>query len=192
MSAMRVRTRRWTRLEYERLIDRGIVREDERLELLGGVLVVKEPQGDPHAVAVDLAVAALRQAFGPGWLVRAHAPVALGRRSRPEPDVSVVRGSPRDYRSAAPTDPALVVEVSQTSLALDRTRKASIYARANIQDYWIVNLVERVAEVHRDPASLDPPSHGWVYRSVQRLQAAASVAPLAAPVAPIAVADLLP
>ncbi len=189
---MRVRTRRWTRLEYERLIDRGVFREDEWLELLGGVLVVKEPQGDPHAAAVDLVVAALRQAFGTGWLVRAHAPVALGRRSRPEPDVSVVRGSPRDYRSAAPTDPALVVEVSQTSLALDRTRKASIYARANIQDYWILNLVELVVEVHRDPTSLDPPSRGWVYRSVQTLQAGASVAPLAAPVAPIAVADLLP
>ena len=59
MSTMRLRTRRWTRPEYERLIDRGIFREDERLELLGGVLVVHEPQGDPHAVAVDLAVAAL-------------------------------------------------------------------------------------------------------------------------------------
>jgi Uma2 family endonuclease len=192
MSAMRVRTKRWTRLEYERLIDRGIFREDERLELLDGVLVLKEPQGDPHAVAVDLVVAALRQAFGTGWLVRAHAPVALGRRSRPEPDVSVVRGSPRDYRSAAPTHPALVVEVSQTSLAHDRTRKASIYARANIQDYWIVNLVELVVEVLRDPTPLDPPSRGWVYRSVQTLQAGGSVAPLAAPVAPIAVADLLP
>src|SRR5262245_3106683 len=99
MSVTTVRTRRWTCIEYERLIDRGMFRDDERLELLDGVLVVKEPQGNPHAVAVDLAVAALRQAFEAGWLVRAHAPVALGRRSRPEPDVSVVRGAPRDYRS---------------------------------------------------------------------------------------------
>jgi Uma2 family endonuclease len=81
---------------------------------------------------------------------------------------------------------------SRTSLALDRTRKASIYARANIQDYWIVNLVELVVEILRDPTPLDPPSRGWVYRSVQTLQAGASAAPLAAPVAPIAVADLLP
>src|SRR5439155_9048151 len=103
VSTARVRTRRWTRSEYERLIDRGVFREDERLELLDGVLLVKEPQGDPHAAAIDLVVAALRGAFGTGWLVRAHAPLALGHRSRPEPDVSVVRGSPRDYRSAAPT-----------------------------------------------------------------------------------------
>jgi hypothetical protein len=77
MNVMPAHTRRWTRLEYERMIDCGIFREDERLELLDGVLVVREPQGDPHAAAVDLAVAALRQAFGPAWLVRAHAPLAL-------------------------------------------------------------------------------------------------------------------
>src|SRR5437773_3223982 len=66
MSTTRVRTRRWTRSEYERLIDRGLFREDERLELLDGLLVVKEPQGDPHAAAVDLVVAALRAAFRNG------------------------------------------------------------------------------------------------------------------------------
>jgi Uma2 family endonuclease len=174
------------------MIDCAIFREDERLELLDGALVVREPQGDPHAAAVDLAVAALRQAFGAGWLVRAHAPLALGRRSRPEPDVSVVRGSPRDYRSAAPTDPALVLEVSQSSLALDRTRKASIYARAGIPDYWIVNLVEQVLEIYRDPVPFVLPRRGWAYRSAQRFGHGASVTPLGAPEALIAVADLLP
>jgi len=189
---MQIRTRRWTRLEYERLIDRGVFREDERLELLEGLLVVKEPQGNSHAVAVDLVAAALRLAFGEGWLVRVHAPVALGRRSRPEPDVAVVRGAPRDYLAAAPTDPALVVEISQTSLALDRARKASVYARAGIADYWIVNLVEDVVEVHRDPVALDPARSGRVYRSVHALGRGASISPLAAPGAGIRVADLLP
>ena len=189
---MPVRTRRWTRLEYERLIDRGIFGEDERLELLGGLLVVNEPQGNSHAVAVDLAAVALRLAFGEGWLVRVHAPIALGRRSRPEPDFSVVRGSPRDYRNAAPTDPALVIEVSQTSLAIDRVRKASIYARARIAEYWIVNLVEMVVQVHRDPVPLDPSTPKRVYRSVQALGPGASISPLAAPAARIPVADLLP
>ncbi len=179
-------------MEYERMIDCGIFREDERLELLDGALVVREPQGDPHAAAVDLTVAALRQAFGRGWLVRAHAPLALGRRSRPEPDVSVVRGSPRDYRTAAPTDPALVLEVSQTSLALDRTRKASIYARAGMPDYWVVNLVEQVLEVYRDPAPLEGPKRRWAYRSIRTLRPGESVAPLGAAASVIAVADLLP
>lgn len=192
MASISARTRRWSRPEYERMIDCGIFREDERLELLDGALVVREPQGDPHAAAVDLAVAALRQAFGPGWLIRAHAPLALGRRSRPEPDVSVVQGTPRDYRNAAPTNAALVLEVSQTSLSLDRTRKATIYARAGIPDYWIVNLVEQVLEVRGDPAPLEPPRHRWAYRSIQTLQRGESVAPLGAPDALIAVADLLP
>ncbi len=144
------------------------------------------------ADAVDLAVAALRQAFGTGWLVRAHAPLALGSRSRPEPDVSVVRGSPRDYRAAAPTDPVLVFEVSHTSLTVDRTRKVSMYARAGIPEYWIVNLAEQVVEVRRDPARFGPPGRGWGYRSAQTLRVGMVAAPLAAPSTLFAIADLLP
>ncbi|PYN77846.1 MAG: hypothetical protein DMD96_22780 [Candidatus Rokuibacteriota bacterium] len=189
---MLVHTRRWTRPEYERLIDRGVFREDEQLELLDGLLVVSEPQGDSHAVAVDLVAAALRHAFGEGWLVRVHAPLALGRRSRPEPDVAVVRGSPRDYLGAAPTDPALVVEISQTSLALDRARKASIYARAGIADYWIVNLVDAVVEVRRDLVALDPARPRRVYQSVRAFGRGASLSPLASPGARIPITDLLP
>lgn len=174
------------------MIDRGIFRDDDRLELLDGVLVVKEPQGNPHAVAVDLVMSALRVAFGAGWLVRAHAPLALGGRSRPEPDVAVVPGSARDYRRSAPRTAALVVEISDSSLKLDRTRKVSIYARANIQEYWIVNLVQWTLEVRRAPARLEAPLRGWGYRSVDVLRPPASVAPLAALDARIAVADLLP
>jgi Uma2 family endonuclease len=192
MSTVAMRTRRWNVVEYERMIERGIFRDDERLELLDGQLVVKEPQGNPHAVAVDLAVAALRQAFGPAWLVRAHAPLALGRRSRPEPDVSVVPGSPRDYRSAAPTGAALVVEISQSSLGIDRTRKATIYARARIPEYWVVNLTGRAVEVHRDPAALDASGRHWTYRSVDPRPASASITPIATPGARIAIGDLLP
>lgn len=184
-------TRRWTRVEYERMIDRGIFRDGERLELVDGLLVVKEPQGDPHAHAVDLVTAALRQAFGAGWLLRLHAPLALGGRSRPEPDVAVVPGGPRDYRRA-PRTAALVVEVSDGRLAFDRTRKASIYARAGIADYWIVNLVDMVVEVRRDPRRLDLPHRGWRYRSVTTFRPPATMTALAAPEAPIVVADLLP
>lgn len=188
---MPVRTRRWTRVEYERLIDRGIFRDDERLELVDGLLVVKEPQGDPQAVAVDLAVAALQRAFGDGWLVRAHAPMALGRRSRPEPDVCVTRGIPGDYWNGAPSDAALVVEVSDSSLRFDRVRKSAIYARAGIAEYWIVNLVRMVLEVRRDPAPALP-GRGRFYQSVQRLDREAMISPLGAPAARIAVTDLLP
>ncbi len=187
-----VQTKRWTRAQYERAIECGIFRDDEHLELLEGVLVVKEPQGEPHAATVDLVVLALRRVFGEGWLVRAQVHFASGRLSRPEPDVYVVQGSPRDYLRVAPRQPALIVEVSQSRLAFDRQRKSAIYARAGIRDYWIVNLVESVVEVRRDPGPLAPPARARGYRSIEIFRTPAVIAPLAAPAARIAVADLLP
>src|SRR2546428_55078 len=96
--AERVRTRRWTRREYERMIDRGIFRPDDRLELIDGQMVVKEPQDSDHFTAILLVADTLRAAFGPGWLVRPQGPVALDDRPAPEAGVSVVQGSPREFR----------------------------------------------------------------------------------------------
>ena len=73
-----VRARRWTRAEYERLIEVGVFRPGEPIELLGGELTVSEPQGSAHYTAVGLVQDALRAALGPGWLVRSQGPVALG------------------------------------------------------------------------------------------------------------------
>ena len=86
------RTRRWTRAEYDRLIEGGMFRPDERLELLGGYLCVREPQGDPHSLAVELVSETLRTALSTGWRVRVQLPVALDDESEPEPDVSFVAG----------------------------------------------------------------------------------------------------
>ena len=105
---------------------------------------------------------------------------------------TVVRGSPRDYVESHPRRPVLVVEVAQSRLRLARGRKAAVYARARITDYWIVNLVDRVFEVHREPARPGPARRGWGYGSVETLGADASITPLAAPTAVIRVADLLP
>src|SRR6185437_4503119 len=76
MAVSSVRTKHWTRVEYERLIDLGAFRTGERLELVGGALLVREPQGGPHATAVGLVEDALRQVFGTGWTVRTHSPIA--------------------------------------------------------------------------------------------------------------------
>jgi len=187
-----IRLHRWARPDYDRLIERGIFQPEDRVELLDGLLVVKEPQDTPHATAIDLVAAALRVAFGPGWLVRVQAPLAAGRRSEPEPDVYVASGAPRDYLREHPTRPALVVEVAHSRLRLDRTRKAAIYARAGVEDYWILNLVDRVLEIHREPARLDAPRRRWRYHSIQTLGPEETVTPLAAPGARIAIADLLP
>jgi Uma2 family endonuclease len=86
----------------------------------------------------------------------------------------------------------LVVEVSESSLSLDRHHKESLYARAQLADYWIVNLVDRVLEVRREPGLDAASPFGWRYRSVGAFRPDASVSPLAAPGARIRVADLLP
>ncbi len=190
--ATRVPIKRWTRLQYEQAIACGIFGDDERLELLDGVLLLKEPQSDPHLAAIDLVAEALRLAFGSDWLVRQQGHFAAGRRSRPEPDVYVVAGSPRDYVMTAPAQPVLIVEVSQSRLAFDRGRKSALYARRRVPDYWIVNLVDGTLEVRRDPGRLGAPSRARGYRSLETLRPPDVVTPLARPDARIAVADLLP
>jgi Uma2 family endonuclease len=186
------RTRRWKRVEYERLVECGIFRPGEPLELLGGLLVVAEPQGSAHFTAIRLVEEALRTAFGAGWDVRSQGPIALDDESEPEPDVAVVPGSARDYRDAHPASPVLVVEVAESSLAIDREHKGSLYARAALPEYWILNLVSRVLEVYRDPAPEPSAAFGWRYRSVDIVGPDGLVSPLAAPAAHVAVADLLP
>lgn len=185
-------TRRITRLEYERLTELGFFDPDERLELLDGIMVVREPQKSPHATAVRLVQRALEQAFGPGWDVRSQLPVALDDVSEPEPDAAVVPGDPRDYAREHPARPVLVVEVTGSSLLRDRVYKASLYARAGLSDYWVVTLASRVVEVHREPEADSEAVYGWRYRSIERLAPPSTVTPLAAPHARIPVADLLP
>src|SRR5262249_31049856 len=186
------RTRRLTRYEYERLVETGFFRPDEAVELIAGQLLVAEPQGGPHAVAVSLAADALRSAFGPGWVVREEKPIAPDDESEPEPDLAVVPGKHRDYLAGHPARPVLVVEVADTSLLWDRDHKGSLYARSSLPDYWIVNLVDRVLEVYREPAPDQSAPFGWRYRSVTIVRAPAAVAPLTVQNARLAVADLLP
>ena len=103
-----------------------------------------------------------------------------------------MRGSPRDYVDAHPRRPALIVEVAQLGLRLARGRKATAYARARVADYWIVNLIDRVLEVHRQPVRPGPAQRHWGYAAIETLGADGTIAPLAAPSAGVRVADLLP
>ena len=192
MTTYPVRTRRWTRAEYDRLIEIGFFQPGDPVELLGGELLVAEPQGSRHYTAICLVEGALRTAFGAGWVIRSQGPVALDDESEPEPDVAVVAGSVRDYSGEHPGRPVLVVEVSESSLRLDRERKGSLYARAGLDDYWIVNLVESVLEISRGPVADSSASYGWRYASRIVLGPDASATPLAAPAASIPVRALLP
>jgi Uma2 family endonuclease len=183
--------RRWTRSEYDRLVDLGLF-EGEPLELLGGQLVVAEPHGAYHASAISAVDYAVRAVLPPGWLVRIQLPVSLDDESEPEPDLVVVPGRPADYLQSHPDRPVLAVEVAESSLSFDREHKGSLYARAGVRDYWLVNLVGRVLEVYRDPGPDPEAIYGWRYRSITVLAPPAVVVPLAFPSSQIVVAELLP
>jgi Uma2 family endonuclease len=137
--------------EYHRMVDAGILTEDDRVELLEGVIVLMSPQKDPHGHAVEVLNDTLVRQVSGRFRVRPQLPLTVGDRSEPEPDLAVVPlpvpGSLAGNRRAA----LLVIEVAGESLRKDRLVKSRVYARAAVPEYWIVNLEERCVEVQRDP-----------------------------------------
>lgn len=185
MSAAAQDIHRWTRDEYERLVENGTFGPEDRVELVDGIIYDMTPQNSRHATAVRLVQRALDGVFEHGHDVRAQLPLAVGDTSVPEPDVAVVPGNPRDYRDSHPTSAILIVEVADSSAHHDRDRKARVYAAAGVPEYWILNLPDRVLEVHRDPVRDS-------YSSRKILRAGETVSPLASPQTTLRIEDLLP
>lgn len=182
--------RLWTRREFDRAESLGLFGAEERLELIEGEILVKElPLNAPHATAQRRTEKTLSRVFAEGYDVRGQLPLALGDRNKPLPDVAVVEGTADDYETEHPTTAVLIVEIADTSLRLDRTQKASLYARSGIQDYWILNLQERCLEVYREPVAARGRFH---YASVTHYTEDAQISPLAKPDAMIAVSEFLP
>lgn len=180
-----LKTHRFTREEYDRMVETGILTTDDKVELIEGEILAMSPQNGPYATATRLAQKTLEGIFGPGHDVRAQFPLALEADSEPEPDLAVVAGSPRDYRTRHPETALLVVEVAETSLTFDRTVKQSLYARSGIPEYWIINLRDRQVEVFRGPAASG-------YRSLATYTSGQSFSPAGQPAARVVVDDLLP
>jgi Uma2 family endonuclease len=185
MATATVDIRHWTREEYERLVEQGFFHPEERIELVDGVIFELTPQSSFHTTGVRLTHVALALLYSEGFDIRSQMPLALGLDSEPEPDLAVVIGGPLDYRDAHPSTAVLVVEVADSSLLHDRKRKTDLYARAEIPEYWLMNLVQWCLEIYRDPKN-------GVYTSRTVLRAEDSVAPLSRPEAMIPVASLLP
>jgi Uma2 family endonuclease len=166
------RTRRFTADEYERMVELGIFREDERLELIGGEIVEMAPVGHRHAACI----ANLNQRFVLGVVGRAlvwgQGPARLAVDSVPESDLALLRL--RSYRTGSPRpdDVLLVVEVAESSLRYDRTTKLRLYARAGVQEYWVVSVAGEWIEVYRSP-------EGDGYRERRRAGLGERVAPAA-------------
>jgi Uma2 family endonuclease len=184
--------RLWTREEYYKMAEAGVFRPGERVELIGGRIVAMSPQNSPHFTAISLVEDALRMIFGAGHVVRVQGPLDVSPSSQPEPDIAVVRGTVRDYASGHPTTALLVVEISESTLTFDRGEKASLYASADIPEYWIVNLLDRRLEVYRDPVPVTGQPYGYGYRSCSHYFADDEVTPLGVSRGIVKVSDLLP
>jgi Uma2 family endonuclease len=191
MSRSEPRPVHWTRDEYIRLCEEGFF-YDRRVELIGGEIVESAPREERGNAAISLTAEALHVAFGPGFWVRPQGTLDLSPHGVADPDVAVTRGGPRGAGRTIPTTALLVVEASDSSLAFDRTRKASLYAAGGIADYWIVNLVQRQLGVYRNPVADSSEPLGFRYADRTIHDPGDGVAPLAAPQASVAVADLLP
>ena len=165
--------------------------EGRHVELIEGIICEMTIR-PAHALASELIHPVLFGVFGAGWRIRMGLPLDTGRRSLLEPDVAVFAGGTRDLGLIHPASAILIIEISNTTLRKDRTVKAHLYAQAGISDYWILNLVDRQLEVHRNPGPDSARKGRFGYAEVTIVPESGNMAPLAAPETPIAVADLLP
>lgn len=176
--------------QYHRMIASGAFHEDDRLELIEGWVVQQMTKGPAHEYAVGQSEDLLRARVPSGWHVRHQAPITLAS-SEPEPDLAIVRGARGSYRQhhPAPSEIALVVEVSDTSLDTDRV-KARTCGAAGIAEYWIVNLVDRCIERYALPDATS--ESGYASRQVVRAGEAIALRVADQELGSLAVADLLP
>lgn len=172
--------------EYHRMGEAGILGPDDRVELIEGELVAMAPIGSDHAGTSNGLTRALVRLVGDRGVVAVGNPVQLDDHSEPQPDFSVLRPRPDDYRRATPrpADVLLIVEVSNSSLRYDRAVKLPLYARHGIAELWVVNLAAREVEVYRSPI-------GEGYESLARVGRDGVLEPELLPGAAIPVAALL-
>jgi Uma2 family endonuclease len=182
---------RWTLAEYRELYKTGLFC-DKKTMLLDGVLYVMTMPNPPHDEALNLADAFLRTAFSTGHHVRNQQGFDVGTSTDPGPDLAVVAGSIRDLHGRTPTTAVMIVEVADSSLSTDLTKKAELYATAGVQEYWVIDVNGQQLHVFRGPVPLPANLGATAYRTHTTLSPADSVSPLAVPNSTIRVADLLP
>ncbi|WP_439630748.1 Uma2 family endonuclease [Gemmata sp.] len=144
--------RKFTLAEYHKLIELGVFMDGEPYELLEGNLVHKMSRGTPHDTTLDLLEEVLARCLPQPWYPRTQKALTLAD-SEPEPDIAIVPGPRRRYSNGHPTpaEARLLIEVSASSLLVDRHDKGSIYAGAGVPVYWVVNVADKVIEVYTQP-----------------------------------------
>jgi Uma2 family endonuclease len=168
-------THRFTAKDFHRMVEAGILREDDRVELLHGEIVDMPPIGPGHASGVKR----LLNSFLPLQLegrviISVQDPIHLGEHSEPQPDLALLRPRPDFYAQGHPTpqEVLLAVEVMESSAGYDREVKVPLYARVGIPETWLVDVQQGLIEVYREPS---PGGYRQVYtrRRGERLSPAA-------------------
>ena len=188
--ASAVRRRLFSRQDYHAMGHAGILRPEERVELLQGEVIIMSPIGLRHAACVDRLNNALAAASGllaGRALLRVQNPMVESDISEPQPDLMLLahRDDHYDFGHPQPRDVLLLVEVSDSSIGYDRRTKLPFYAAAGIRELWIVNLHTDQIEVYTEPAS-------GGYGVTRRYAPGETLAPAALPDLQLAVAQIIP
>lgn len=176
---------RFTVADYHAMTRAGILTQEDRVELLDGEIVKKMTIHSPHAACVDRLNRLFGRQVGDRAVVRVQSPIQLDDHSEPEPDISLLRPKEDFYAAGHPMPPdvLLVIEVADASLARDRHWKIPLYARAGVEEVWIVNLPARCIECFRQPADDG-------YRETRMIDAG-TLAPLAFPELELKIGELV-
>ena len=177
---------RFTVEDWDRLVELGFFTSGDRMELLDGEIIDVAPMGDRHATCVRRLTSLLVHAAADLAVVNAACPVRLSRYSDPEPDFALLRPKDDWYASGRPTpaDTLLMIEVSDSSRSVDRDLKLRLYAEAGIAEYWVIDLVDRIVDVHTEPS-------GGTYSSVVTHRSGGTLRPTLLPSVNLELDDFL-
>jgi Uma2 family endonuclease len=190
-TATPMRPFRWTVTAFHNACERKVWGDGKRMILIRGELFEVVPMKPLHATGIMLVGKALMSIVPPDHELRQQLPLVLDLETDPIPDFALVAGDVRDYLKIHPKTAKLVVEIAVSSIAMDMTSKAELYATALVPEYWVLDLDRRVLHVLREPMPI-PGNGAAAYRTHLELKADQSVSPLAAPDQSIPVASLLP
>ena len=179
-------TYKFTAEEFYRLYEVGLFNSKDRIELLNGEIIIMQAIGHRHAQAVTWLNAEFGEQARRRYMISPQNPVELERYSMPQPDLTLVPWSRRNARRhPKPDEVFLIIEVADSSLQYDREEKRRAYAATGIREFWLLNLVDDVLEIYRQP-------EGDAYREQLTVPADGTASPLAFPDVTIAIADILP
>ena len=160
-----------TSADYYQMMESGIIREGEKVELILGQIFTMAAKGTRHTLSTRKLFKQLLALIGDRADVQSQDPITLPNNSEPEPDIVIARLRSDDYVNShpSPADIILVIEVADSSIKFDRETKAPLYAAAGISEYWIVNLIDNRLEIYRKP-------EGSIYASIQIVTPPRSIA----------------